>query len=170
MRGVRVFTLAAVVVGLSAVSHHLAGGARPGAVPLAVVTVLSAAAVSPLTRRELGLPRLLGVLGAGQVGLHLAFERVAELAPAATSHHHGASSHVWVLGAHAVATLAVALVLRHGEALLWRLGAWLTERRLPGDPRVPVLPAAPAAAGSLPALHAVLGGNGVRARAPPVTA
>ncbi len=143
LRGVRVLLLAAAVVGLSVVAHGLAGGTDPGAVPLGVLAVLTAVAVRPLTRREVGLPRLLGLLGAGQLVLHVVFDRCAALSPADAAAHAHSSSPLAMLGAHAVATLAVALVLRYGDAVLWRLWTWLVGRRVPGRPRRLVVPAAP---------------------------
>lgn len=168
----RVLVLAVILIGLSVVSHQLAGGAYPGAVPLVGLTALAVALIGPLTRRELGLPRLLAVLGAGQVGLHAAFERLAELAPAAAGpahpHHHGAESDARMLAAHAVATLALALLLRHGDALLWRLWTWLSLRHLPSAPPPAVVVPEAAACGAPFVVRASAHSMAVQARAPPL--
>ncbi|MCB7135607.1 hypothetical protein [Cellulosimicrobium marinum] len=147
LRAVRALVLAATAVGLSLVSHDLAGGAHPGVVPLVVLTALAAVVVRPLARREIRLPVLLAVLGVGQLALHHVFVACATLsvAPRPSSHQHDdALSTLAMLGAHAVATVAVALVLRHGDAVLWRLWTWLTGRQVPGHPRpLAVLAAVP---------------------------
>ncbi|MCR1981134.1 hypothetical protein NSA53_02620 [Cellulosimicrobium cellulans] len=170
LRGVRVLLLAAAVVGLSVVAHGLAGGTDPGAVPLGVLAVLTAVAVRPLTRREVGLPRLLGLLGAGQLVLHVVFDRCAALSPADAAAHAHSSSPLAMLGAHAVATLAVALVLRYGDAVLWRLWTWLAGRRVPGRPRRLVVPAAPPAVGALPTVRDLLVRGAAPGRGPPLPA
>ncbi|WP_460704452.1 hypothetical protein [Myceligenerans halotolerans] len=169
LRALRILLLAVVTVGLSLVSHLLAGGAHPGTVPLAVLTALTALAIRPLTRREIAMPRLIGVLGAGQVVLHVAFERSAALSavPGPAHHHQDTATTPWMIGAHAAATLVIAVALRHGEALLWRLWAWLTGHSLPGEPRV-VLVTTPPAHGYLPEVRPAFAGGPPRGRAPPV--
>jgi hypothetical protein len=138
LHGVRALLLAAVVVGLSLVAHRLAGGSHPGVVPLVVLAALTAVAVRPAARHEIAMPRLVGLLGAGQVVLHVVFEQCALLSVvpgAAGVHDHPESTaDPLMIAAHVVATFVVALVLRHGEGWLWRLWAWLTARRLPGSP------------------------------------
>jgi hypothetical protein len=135
LHGVRALLLAAVVIGLSLVAHGLAGGARPGVVPLLVLAALTAVAVRPAARHEVSMPRLIGLLGAGQLVLHLVFEQCALLSAvpgASEGHEHPvALARPLMIGAHVVATFVVALVLRHGESMLWRLWAWLTARHLP---------------------------------------
>lgn len=170
LRGVRVLLLAAAVVGLSVVAHGLAGGADPGAVPLGVLAVLTAVAVRPLTRRQIGLPRLLGLLGAGQLVLHVVFERCAALSPSGAAVHAHAASPLTMLGAHAVATLAVAVVLRYGDAVLWRLWTWLTGCRVPGRPRSVVVRTAAPVVGVLPAVRDLLVRGAAPGRGPPLAA
>lgn len=158
------------MVGLSLVSHVLAGGAHPGAVPLVVLTALTVVALRPLARRELAMPALLGSLGAGQVVLHVAFERCAVLAAGpGQAHHQDALPTPGMVVAHATATLAIAVVLRHGEALLWRLWAWLTGRGVPGQPRV-VVAIAPPPRAELPEARPMFVDPLVRERAPPLAA
>lgn len=174
LRAVRVVVLAAVAVGLSVFLHVLAGGGRPAAFPLAILAILTAAAVRPLARREIRLPHLLALLAAGQVVLHWAFERSAALgtAPASGVHHHLHHQHLepvslpWMLAAHLAATLATALVLRHGESLLWSLWAWLTGRGSLGTPGAgPLVVLVPC--GYLPVVQTALVIADIQARAPP---
>lgn len=174
LRAARGLVLAAVVVGLSLLSHDLAGGSRPGTVPLVVLAALSAVAVRPLTRREVGLPRLLALLGVGQVVMHVVLERSAELsatATASTHAHDGPVATATMLAAHAVATVVLALVLRHGDALLWRLWSWLSGRQAPGRPRpVVVGRVVPLARGCLPTPRRAPVPGAVGGRAPPAVA
>lgn len=173
LRAARVLVLAVVVVALSAGLHGLAGGPHPGAGPLAVVTALVAMAVWPLTRRQLGLAWLGGALGVGQIGMHVALTQWAQRAPVTSDlvhDHHGAAPHVPMIAAHVVATFASALVLRHGEALLWRAWAWLTRPRLMTAPSAVVGTAARAAWRDLVPEHAAPAGHPGLARAPPATA
>lgn len=140
----RVLLLAVVVVGLSLVAHGLAGGAHPGVVPLVVLTALTAVAVRPMGRGEVSMPRLIGLLGAGQIVLHVVFEQCAliSVVPGAQAHHHQEMSTPapLMLGAHVLATVVVALVLRYSEGFLWRLWAWLTARLVAAAPVVVTLP------------------------------
>jgi hypothetical protein len=168
LRGVRAGLLATVVVGLSLVSHQLAGGAAPGVVPVLVLVMLTAVAIRGLLRSRLGLGRLLCLLGLGQLLLHFTFEQCALLA-AAPAHAHAADAPVPMLAAHVVATFAVSMVLTHADRALWALWSWLTMRSVPStvlgvvDRRrgvlvlVPVVSAPPA-----PGRGAVMG------RAPPL--
>lgn len=165
----RVLLLAALVVGLSLVAHGLAGGGHPGVVPLVVLTALTAVAVRPMGRREVSMPRLIGLLGVGQVVLHVVFEQCALLAfvPGAAAHHHPeTTSKPLMLGAHVVATLVVAVVLRHGEALVWRLWAWLTARLVQARPPALVRPGHLAVSGRTVPVGRVPGTLG--GRGPPV--
>jgi len=170
LRGARSLAVAAAAVGLSVVSHDLAGGARPGVVPLAVLAVLTLVAVRPLARREIRLPLLLAVLGAGQLALHHAFEGAARIAPVAPHPHDAGGSTLAMLGAHAAATVAVALVLRHGDAALWRLWSWLTGRGVPAAPRALVDVAVPPPSGALPTVRLAPVPGAVGGRAPPAVA
>ncbi|WP_454042026.1 hypothetical protein [Cellulosimicrobium sp. Marseille-Q8652] len=174
LRAARALLLAVAVVALSLVSHDVAGGAAPGAVPLVVLTALAAVAVRPLTRREVGLPRLLSLLGLGQVVLHLVFERCAAMSPTAAPAPHGHDDPGQVLsmlGAHALATLVLAVVLRYGDACLWRLWSWLSGRRIPGRPRPVVVGAAvPLTSARLPSPRRAPVPGAVGGRAPPAVA
>ena len=170
LRGVRAGLLATAVVGLSLVSHRLAGGAAPGTVPVVVLVTLTAVMVRGLLGRRMAWPTLLGLLGLGQVVLHYTFEQCALLAAnPAPMHAHAAENPVPMLTAHVAATLVVSLLLTHADRALWTLWSWLTMRSVPStllgpvdrEDRVLVL------ASSLPAPLA-LGRGAVMGRAPPV--
>lgn len=168
LREARALMLAAAAVTLSVISHGLAGGAQPDVVPLIIIGVLACVVIRPWTRRQLGMPTLLAVLGAGQLVLHFAFEGSAAVgaADALAQHHHGHhASPLWMICAHAAATLVIGLVLRHGEAVLWRL--WSLWRPVPGVPYAVVVPSGPPPAGNLPALHMAAVRRAIQARAPP---
>jgi hypothetical protein len=168
LRGVRAGLLAAVVVGLSLVSHRLAGGAAPGAVPVLVLVMLTAVAIRGLLRSRLALGRLLCLLGLGQLLLHYAFEQCALLV-AAPAHTHAADAPGPMLAAHVVATFAVSVILTHADRALWTLWSWLTMRSVPGtvldvvDRRLGTVVLTPAvSAPPAPGRDAVMG------RAPPL--
>lgn len=171
LHGVRALLLAAVVVGLSLVAHRLAGGAHPGVVPLVVLAALTAVAVRRAARHEISMPRLVGLLGAGQIVLHVVFEQCALLSvvPGAPGEHQHPETMAepLMIGAHVVATFVVALVLRHGEGLLWRLWAWLTACRLPDAPAVFTSPRH-LVVGALHAGHDGRVPGTLRGRGPPV--
>lgn len=170
LRGVRAGLLATAVVGLSLVSHRLAGGAAPGAVPVVVLVMLTAVMLRGVLGRRLALPLLLGVLGLGQVVLHYTFEQCALLAASpAPAHAHAAENPVPMLAAHVLATLVVSVLLTHADRALWTLWSWLTMRS------VPRLVRRPASRGrALPVLASTLrapaapGHGAVMGRAPPV--
>lgn len=175
LRRARVLLLAAAVVGLSVLSHLLAGGRGPGVVPLLVLTVLTAVGVLPFTRARLGLPRLLALLGTGQLVLHVAFERCAALGPATRSAVPGhattadLAAAVAMLAAHAAATLGLALVLRYGDAVLWRLWAWLTGLGAVHDGAPVLVPRSAAPRTGAPVAHAAPVRGAWHGRAPPWT-
>ncbi|MDF9875941.1 hypothetical protein [Cellulosimicrobium cellulans] len=173
LHGVRALVLASVAVGLSLVSHDLAGGARPGFVPLVVLAVLTTVVVRPLARCEVRLPVLLAALGVGQIALHQAFGACAALshAPVLPAHRHDDGlSTLAMLGAHALATVAVALVLRHGDGALWRLWSWLAGCGVPARPRALVVLAPLPASAALPVARRAPASGTVGGRAPPVLA
>lgn len=147
MRALFRLARAAVVGGatvfLAAGAHLAAGGALPD--PLVVVGILALVLVPTiaLAGRKISAVTMLGILGAGQVALHWAFDALsvsasaappptashvhflaALSAPSTSDHVHGDS--VLMLVGHVVATIATALILARGEQALWALLAWLT--------------------------------------------
>ncbi|ABK02027.1 conserved hypothetical protein [Arthrobacter sp. FB24] len=171
----RAAMVAAMIVTLAAAAHVVGGGDLPAPGIMAAFLALTGMAATAATRCKLNFPAMAALLGTGQLVLHEAFSALsspAGAAPAEPAGHHPASvpfpglpldaagsaaTHLhqyespWVaglmLGGHALATLACALLLAKGEAALWSLAAWL--RPLVRLPRaaMPDVVAAPAAAG-----------------------
>lgn len=154
--------MASTVVGLAATAHVAGGGILPGPELLLALTALTGCAALLLTGRRLSLPVLLAALGSGQFLLHQAFcwFGVETVTVVATGHHqswvpvalerfHENSAGGVMTAAHVVATAAAALLLAHGENLLWRFWTWwqplravvFASLRLPVVPRVPTLTA-----------------------------
>lgn len=144
--------VAATVLFLAAIAHVAGGGGLPGPLILAALASVVWLPVTVLTRRQLSLPVLGGILGAGQAALHTTF---MALAPAGScrpgpsvrvGHHHSVSlagcssegavsmvpgmdenvTSVGMLTTHALAVALTALILARGEQALWQLLAWLT--------------------------------------------
>ncbi|WP_432502207.1 hypothetical protein [Kineococcus arenarius] len=154
--------VALTVVALASLAHVAGGEELPPSLVLLALGALTGCAAFTLTGRRLSAPALLIALGAGQVALHAALRALAAdtvdvpshghhqewvpLAAGALEHAPGGGSPVPMLLAHAVATLAAALVLAHGERAVWSLWAWLQPLRavVLAVLRVPVLlPVAP---------------------------
>ncbi len=147
LRGARAAVLAVVALALAATAHAAAGGSLPSLPLLALVVVPLAWGAVALTVRPLGPVLLVGALGTSQLVLHEAFMVLSAPAcaagPAASmagmpGHHlavsamtggcmsHGTAMAGGTTGAgmlvvHAVATVATALLLAHGDALLGSL-------------------------------------------------
>jgi hypothetical protein len=146
---------AIVVAGLSALltvaGHTAGGGTAPDLAVLAVLLPVLTYGLVGIAGRCRGLVGTAGVLAAGQFALH----HVIELTHPA---HHAASAALapgtQMVAMHAVATLLIALALRHADsavaALLAALGRVLPRRSAPppADRPLPVLavpgPAVPA--------------------------
>lgn len=131
LRVTRVGVLSTVAVGLALMSHTLSGGHTPQPFVLACVTALVVVAVVWLSRRQAGLAASVVVLGGGQWCFHELAQTFA--APHAThlaAGQPGSFSLPVMVAAHSAATLVTALILTHGDSVLWKLWAWLT-RRLP---------------------------------------
>lgn len=168
--------VAGTMVTLAAIAHILGGGPLPGAGIMAATMALAGLASTLATRRKLSFPAMTAVLGAGQLALHEAFAALSARSPAASGssmpHHHTAPAALPVaspgvaspgaehlhqldsapaflmLGLHAAATLACALLLAKGETALWGLASWLRPLvRLP-SPVAPDAGPAPAVAGA----------------------
>ncbi len=149
--------VAAAVLFLAATAHVAGGGGLPTPLILAALASVVWLPVTVLTRRQLSLPVLGGILGAGQAALHTAF---MALAPAGSchpgpsvqvGHHHsvsmagcsseeaasmipGMAENVTSLGmltTHALAVVLTALILAKGEQALWQLLVWL-------NPSIPI--------------------------------
>jgi hypothetical protein len=142
---------AAVVAGstvlLAAAAHTAGGGALPDPLIFVGLLALTLLPAAWLCGRRVRPAAVLALLGTGQFVLHSAFDALSTAA--AVSQFSPAAGHVHVLGtlpaggvpahgahlngespamllAHALATLAVGLLLARGEAALWALLAWLS--------------------------------------------
>jgi hypothetical protein len=139
--------IGSLVIGLAAGGHLAGGGELPTAAILAALSAVTLVPVAALTRFRLSFPALIGLLGAGQLWLHWAFDALggapasvavlpghaghtgaarepAFLGAAAESVHTTASDGVMFV-AHAIATVCTALVLARGERVLAALASWL---------------------------------------------
>lgn len=151
-RMLRAAVVSAIVLVLSAGAHLGGGGIlpHPGVfVGLAALTMLSAIVVA---KRTLRLPALVAVLGGGQFALHHAFGLLSTgastvVCASASAHtgHPGYAAlsactvksaethmHAPVAGAgammfvaHAIATLATAILIARGEEALQAVAGWL---------------------------------------------
>lgn len=149
-----------VVAVLASASHVAGGGAHTSwlAVVLACLAVTAVAAT--IGARRIGAPTLLALLVVAQVGVH-----------ALTGYLHGLAP--WhdpmMLLAHLGGVGVSAVVLARGEALLWRLHAWLRPSLVGGPTPAPVVARRVAAAAVVPrALPRLLTGSLSR-RGPPVS-
>ncbi|MDQ0692511.1 hypothetical protein [Arthrobacter sp. W4I7] len=170
----RASAVATGILALASGAHLAGGGELPAPAILLAVLALTALGSTAATRRRLGFPAMAALLGGGQLALHelfTAFGSPGTINPAAAVLHPGhragadvlASAVVHVhavegttlplmVAAHALATLACALLLAKGEAALWALAAWL--RPLAALPRAVAPDAVPPAFVSFPATAA----------------
>lgn len=155
----RASATAVVVFSLAAGAHLAGGSALPNPLILTGLGMITLLAVTVLARRKLPLTGVLAVIAAGQVLLHEAFSTLTttaacipatrnhfgpqqvHCAPAGVLEHaHGAvlfESPV-MMGTHAAAVVATALMLSHGETALELALQWF--RPLSTLPRVPTCP------------------------------
>jgi hypothetical protein len=166
----RASAVATVILALASGAHFAGGGELPAPAILLAVLALTALGSTAATRLRLGFPAMAALLGVGQLALHELFTAFGSpgitnptaaalhpghlagpdvLAPAVV-HVHAAEGTTLPLmvAAHALATLACALLLAKGEAALWALAAWL--RPLAALPRAVAPDAVPPAFVSLP--------------------
>lgn len=158
-RVLRTGVIGSIILGLAAGGHLAGGGRLPEPAILAALCALTVLPVAVLTKFRLSMPVLAGLLGTGQVWLHWAFHALSDPAlpgaPGLSGHagHEvsllvpaafGAASPAptagndWLMfAAHAVATLATAVVLARGEDALSALAAWLRPLvQLPAAPSI----------------------------------
>ncbi|MFE5835376.1 hypothetical protein [Arthrobacter sp. NPDC056493] len=141
--------IGSIILGLAAGGHLAGGGQLPMPAILAALCAVTMVPVAALTRFKLSLPVLIGLIGGGQAWLHWAFDAMsaetstaiaqaplsghAGHAPASLNHEalmlagptHESAPDGLMFAAHAVATLATALLLAHGERALAALADWL---------------------------------------------
>ena len=145
-RLLRTGLIGSTILGLAAGGHLAGGGSLPEPAILVALCALTVLPVSVLTKFRLSMPVLAGLLGAGQPGCTgpSTLSPARRLQPARLmsghAHHtpvpaldsfgaappaHAAAGDWQMFAAHAVATLATAVVLARGEQALWALAAWL---------------------------------------------
>jgi hypothetical protein len=143
--------IGSLVIGFAAGGHLAGGGQLPAAAILAALSAVTLVPVAALTRFRLSWPALVGLLGAGQLWLHWAFDALggADAAPPASAAllpghlgHTGAALEPAFVGAaaesvhtavadgamfvaHAIATVCTAALLARGERVLAALASWL---------------------------------------------
>lgn len=107
---------------LLTISGHTAGGGSIDVLGLVIVAALSVGLAVSTTATSLSLPRLLTVLVAGQLLLHLVLTfTTGHAAHGATSTPVGA-----MVAGHAVAAIVAALVVRHADLLVARWIAFVS--------------------------------------------
>jgi hypothetical protein len=124
-----VVSASGAVLGLGA--HLLAGGSLVSPV-LLLLLALAAGACTLASDRAWSLPRLLVALGGIQLGVHEVMSLQMGSGAGTTSGSAAAASAAApaiMIAGHACAALAMAWVLRQGEALFWRLVQRLGPRR-----------------------------------------
>jgi hypothetical protein len=121
--------------------HLLAGGPVPAAPAVLLLVVMAAAACTLASDRQWSFLRLLVALGGVQLVVHGAMglqmgprmdgQASAQLVATGGPSWQAAGPSGWVMvGAHALAAVVTAWLLRQGEALLWRLVERLRPRPL----------------------------------------
>jgi hypothetical protein len=158
----RTALIGSILVGFSAGGHLGAGGLLPEPAILVALCAVSTIPVAALTRFRLTFPALTGLLGAGQLWLHWAFDVLSPASPATAprplmpghAQHaalaatafggaapaHEAASDGLMFVAHTLATLATALVMARGEQALGVVASWLRPLVRRPDP-VGIVPA-----------------------------
>ena len=140
--------IGSIVLGLAAGGHLAAGGQLPALSVLAALCGVTIMPVAAMTHFRLCFPVLTGLLGAGQLWLHWAFDALSVGTPspvltavlaghaghfathpvhetaAVTVPVHGAAPDPLMFASHAVATLITALLLARGEGALGVLASW----------------------------------------------
>jgi hypothetical protein len=125
-------TVGLTATGLAMGGHAGGGGGTPSALPLLLLAALAVLGSVGLSGRRWGVGPLLGVLLSVQFAHHVAFGGHTGSPMTLARHQHGAAAHQvmtthplgWrMVGAHVLAALVTALVLRRGETWFWRLAA-----------------------------------------------
>ncbi len=138
MRGANLATLVTL---LTATGHLLGGGTLTGLSSLAVLVPLLATVLVAVAERCRGIAAVLAALGIGQLVLHYL---IVVLAAHGHSGTDAAFSGWAMVAAHALATLAIAVVLSRADAAVTALVAALC-RILPRRLRVTAVDVAPPA-------------------------
>jgi hypothetical protein len=159
LRWTRSAVLTVVLLALAATAHVLAGGNLPSPLVLSSIAVATTCATFAVTRFRMGRLGALGLLGTGELLLHLVFETFGAAAGVtsgvvtATGHHHEVVRFASVdtltdpgtsmIAAHVAATVVTALLVAHGERLLGNLLSWLAPLARVLELAVPVVTGGP---------------------------
>jgi hypothetical protein len=151
-------TVGLTAAGLALLGHVVGGGEAPPTTPLLLLTLVAVLGSVGLSGRRWSIGTLLGVLLCAQAAFHVAFGDQTTQPSGTSAHlHHGAASAAmsthpmgWrMAGAHLMAVLVTALLLRRGEAWCWQLAALFATParvlRLCAAPTAPITPSAPSA-------------------------
>lgn len=168
LRVARAGLVATLVLALAALAHRVGGGTLPHPLILLALASFTMAGATFAARFRLTFGRLVAILGTGQVALHygLSFSAPASCAPVGGGHAghavagtlaactastpvpdgvahlpHETPAGAWMVLAHVLATVVVAVVVAHGERALGLLLTWLAPR----GPLADLLPALPVA-------------------------
>lgn len=132
LRAVRAVAFAAAAVVLAVSAHRAGGGAVPGPLAAGGASLALASAAWLLAGRQRSLGVIAGAVLASQVALHVLFAGAAHDPGAILGcvSHAGAGqvSTPVMLGCHAVAALALALLLERGEAWACRVVSAVARR------------------------------------------
>lgn len=103
--------IGSLIIGFAAGGHLAGGGQLPSAAILAALFAVTLVPVAALTRFRLSCPALVGLLGAGQVWLHWAFDALGgagAAAPESTALMPGHAGHAGALDPGAITPDALA--------------------------------------------------------------
>ncbi len=143
-RLLRASVITAVIMALSSIAHVAGGGALPDPAVVVGLTALTMLAVTIVAKRTLPLPILILILSAAQGGLHHLFGMLSTAvhcepgshaqhamttctAVGAAVHHQPVDAGLGsaMFAAHALATVATAVVITRGEEAIHATAAWL---------------------------------------------
>ncbi|GAA1337657.1 hypothetical protein [Arthrobacter roseus] len=158
-RLLRASVITAVIIALSSIAHLAGGGSLPDPAVVVGLTALTMLAVTTAAKRTLSLPVLTLILSAAQGGLHHLFGTLSAAVhcePGSHAHHAittcttaGAGLHHQPVDAglgsamfiaHALATVATAVVITRGEEAIHATAAWLRPLFSPPQLTQPQLP------------------------------
>lgn len=131
----RGLTLSAACLVVPVVAHAVAGGGIPAVGPFLLTAGLLAVACVALAERRLSAGGIAILLFASQPVFHVLLSLSAH-------GHAGATSGIGMVAGHAIAAVALTVLLAGGESVLWSMAA-LSSVLLPGRVRTVLLPVAP---------------------------
>jgi hypothetical protein len=124
LRVLRGGLVGATAVALGVAGHTSAGGAPPNAGIAAGLGILATVVAARLSRRRWTLASLVAGLALAQAIFHVAF--LAGPAGSASAAEPAAGSGATMVAGHTVAAVCMAVLLRYGDGLWWRLAGLLS--------------------------------------------